>query len=140
MLEINQSISIPRDELVFTYARSSGPGGQNVNKVNTKVTMHWDVQASEALPADVRERFCDRYATRISKDGMLVLYSQRYRDQARNVEDCMAKLKEFVLAVASPPKARRKTKPTRGSIKRRLENKRKKGEKKQSRRKDWGKD
>jgi len=137
MLTVNDKIAVPKDEFVFSYARSSGPGGQNVNKLNTKVTMHWDVTSTSSLPEDVRERFCKKYRRRISKEGELVLYSQRFRDQARNVDDCLSKLREFILEVAEPPKPRKPTKPTRGSIRRRLDNKRKKGDKKQSRGQNW---
>jgi ribosome-associated protein len=137
MLEVNERISIPLKEFDFSFARSSGPGGQNVNKVNTKVTLHWPIMKSADLPVDVRDRFLDRYPRRINRDGQVVVISERFRDQGRNVADCLNKLRDLILAVATAPKKRKPTKPTRGSRERRLQGKRQKSEKKQSRRKKW---
>jgi ribosome-associated protein len=123
MIVVNSRISIPRSELRMTFARSGGPGGQNVNKVNSKVTIHWPVATSPSLPDDVRQRFLARFANRITNDGELVLTSQETRDQPTNIEDCLSKLREMVLSVASAPKKRRPTKPTKGSQRRRLESK-----------------
>ncbi len=138
MLEVNHRISIPLKEFEFTFARSSGPGGQNVNKVNSKVTLHWDVTTSPSLPDDVRSRFLTQYSRRINKEGFLVIHSERFRDQGRNVADCTNKLRDLILAVATAPKRRRPTKPTKGSKERRLAGKREKSQKKQARRKSWG--
>ena len=137
MLEVNHRISIPLKEFQFTFARSGGPGGQNVNKVNSKVTLHWDVTTSPSLPEDVRARFLGQYPRRINKDGLLVINSERFRDQGRNVADCTNKLRDLILVVATPPKKRRPTKPTKGSKERRLAGKREKSLKKEQRRKDW---
>lgn len=106
---VNDQISIPRDELNFSFVRSSGPGGQNVNKLNTKAVLRWSLVGTSSLPVDVHHRFTARYARRINDAGELVLSSQRYRNQARNVRDCEAKLRDLILAVAVPPKPRRKT-------------------------------
>ena len=138
MLEVNHRISIPLKEFAYTFARSSGPGGQNVNKVNSKVTLHWDVTNSPSLPEDVRVRFLAQYPRRINKEGLFVINSERFRDQGRNVTDCTNKLRELILLVATPPKKRRPTKATKGSKERRLAGKREKSEKKQGRRKGWG--
>ncbi|MEX0819985.1 MAG: alternative ribosome rescue aminoacyl-tRNA hydrolase ArfB, partial [Pirellulaceae bacterium] len=124
MLEINHRIAIPLKEFAFTFARSSGPGGQNVNKVNSKVTLHWDVTNSPNLPDDVRDRFLAQYPRRINKEGQLVISSERFRDQGRNVTDCTNKLRDLILTVATPPKKRRPTRPTKGSKERRLAGKR----------------
>src|SRR4051812_20726542 len=113
MLSVNSRITIPEAELEFSYARSSGPGGQNVNKVNSKAQLRWPATSSAALPADVRARFLTRYASRLTTEGELLIVSQRYRDQGRNVTDCLEKLKEMILAVAIAPKRRRPTKPSR---------------------------
>jgi ribosome-associated protein len=123
MIVVNSRISIPRTELRMTFARSGGPGGQNVNKVNSKVTIHWPVATSPSLPEEVRQRFLARFANRITNEGELVLTSQETRDQPTNIEDCLSKLREMVLSVASAPKKRRPTKPTKGSQRRRLESK-----------------
>ena len=133
-LEVEGGLRIPLREFSFSYARSSGPGGQNVNKVNTKVQLRWDLTKSPSLPEAVRQRFLDAFGTRVTNDGELVLSSTRYRDQARNQEDCLEKLRQMLASVARPPKKRRKTKPTRGSVRRRLESKKRNSEKKEGRR------
>jgi ribosome-associated protein len=140
MLRINQRIEIPHDEFRWSYARSSGPGGQNVNKVSSKATLHWSVATSPSLPQDVRARFRARFGHRINKQGELVLQSQRYRDQARNLEDCLDKLRGMILEVASPPKPRKATRPSRGAKERRLRAKRESSDRKQSRRSPHGED
>ncbi len=132
-IRVNSQISIPRAEFSLSFVRSSGPGGQNVNEVNSKVQLRWSVVASRALPEDVRQRFLARYARRISERGELVLSSQRYRDQAKNIADCENKLHEIVSTVALPPKRRRKTKVPRSVREDRLRDKRVRAEKKQRR-------
>ena len=133
-LTVTNSLRIPLDEFEFTYARSSGPGGQNVNKVNSKALLRWPVRTSPSLPEAVRQRFLSRYGNRVTAEGDVLISSQRYRDQAKNVDDCLAKLQEMLAAVAVAPVRRKRTKPSRGSIKRRLESKRRTSEKKRNRR------
>jgi len=116
-------LRVPARELTIRFVRSSGAGGQNVNKVSTKAVLRWPVLASRALPADVRTRFAERFATRITVNGELVLTSDRHRDQGRNVADCLAKLDAMLDAVATPPRPRRKTRPSRGAVERRLDDK-----------------
>jgi ribosome-associated protein len=135
MLNVNEKISIRLTEFNFSYARSPGPGGQNVNKVNSKVILKWSLEKTKALPESVRHRFTQKFAKRISHDGVLVITSHRFRDQGRNVADCLGKLREMILSVAEEPKRRKKTKVPRGVKLRRLENKRKKSLTKQTRRK-----
>lgn len=127
-------IAIPLRELRFQYARSSGAGGQNVNKVETKATLRWAVAESTALPAAVRARFLARHARRITRDGELVLSSQRFRDRGRNVADCIEKLHALLDEVAVAPRKRRPTKPTRAAKERRLEHKRRRSSLKAARR------
>ena len=135
MLTVNSRISIPYTEFDFTFTRSGGPGGQNVNKLNTKVTLRWAVTTSQSLPVDVRARFTQKYHRRITKDGEFIITSQRYRDQGRNVADSLDKLRCLLLEVATVPKRRRPTRPTRGSVERRLKNKKRVSDRKQSRKK-----
>ena len=134
-LFVSNSIQIPLAEFDFVYARSSGPGGQNVNKVNSKVQLRWDVAASSALPPEVALRFKTLHRRRITNDGIFTLVSQRYRDQPRNREDCLERLSELVLEATKVPKTRRPTKATRSSHRRRLADKKQRSERKQSRRK-----
>ena len=134
MLFVPPNIRIADDELKFTFVRSSGPGGQNVNKVNSKAVLRWNVQSSPGLPDPVRERFVSRFGGRLTESGDLILTSQRYRDQNRNEEDCLEKLRTMLLAVALAPKRRRQTKPTRASVERRKTQKRETSHKKQQRR------
>jgi len=134
MLQITESIAIPMDEIEFTYSRSSGPGGQHVNKVNTKATLRWDIGATSALPEDVRQRALDRYASRISKEGHFLITSQRHRERERNTEDCLEKLRALLAAVVAVPKPRRKTKPSKASKQRRLQEKKRQSNKKEMRR------
>ncbi len=126
---------IPERELDFSFARSSGPGGQNVNKTETKATLRWDVASSGALPADVRARFMRTFATRITNQGELVLSSQRHRDRLRNIDDCLEKLAAMLRQVATPRRKRRPTRPSRGAVERRItEKKRRSGAKRERRR------
>jgi len=132
-LRIAPNIAIPLSEVDFSFVRSSGPGGQNVNKLNTKAVMRWNVVASSALPDGVRARFIERYRRRITTGGDIVLSSQRYRHQQRNIDDCLQRLKSMITAIATPPTPRRPTRRSRASIERRLNKKRRQSEKKQRR-------
>jgi ribosome-associated protein len=134
MIVVEPDIRIPDRELRFSFVRSSGPGGQNVNKVNSKAVLRWSVATSGGLHEPVRQRFISRYGTRINDAGELILTSERYRDQPRNEEDCRKKLQEMLAAVARPPKRRKKTKPTRASVERRHVQKRTRSQRKQARR------
>lgn len=125
--------TVPLRELEIRFVRSSGPGGQNVNKVNSKAVLRWAFGESRALPAAVRERFADRYAQRLTREGEIVLSSDRYRDQGRNAADCVAKLQAMVAAVATPPRPRKATRPTRASRERRLTDKRRRSQTKERR-------
>ena len=133
-MNVNHEIQIDDNDLDISFARSGGPGGQNVNKVSSKAILRWNVYASEALPAGVRARFLEKYSSRLTKDGDLILQSQKYRDQGRNVVDCMNRLRDMILSVATAPRKRRKTRPSAGARQRRLNDKKRTSEKKQSRR------
>jgi ribosome-associated protein len=132
-LRINARISIPRTELRFSFVRSSGPGGQNVNKVASKAVLRWTVEGSPSLPDDVRVRLTAANRRRINDRGELILTSQRYRDQAKNIDDCLDKLRQLVLIAASPPRPRKKTRVPKSSRESRLREKRSISEKKQRR-------
>jgi len=138
MLIVSPSLSIPESELSFTFVRSSGAGGQNVNKVNSKAQLRWSPVASASLPPDLRERFLARFGGRLSGEGDLIIVSDRFRDQARNRADCLEKLREMLLLVLRPPKRRKPTKPTRGARERRHKEKRQRSERKQQRRRFAG--
>jgi ribosome-associated protein len=133
MLQIAH-ITIPDDELQFSFSRSSGPGGQNVNKVSSKATMRWAATISTSVPADVRHRFLAKYASQLTKDGDLVIYSQEFRDQPKNIEACRQKLLAMIASVVTPPKKRRPTRPTKGSKTRRLSDKKSRAKIKEGRR------
>ena len=132
-LYVNARLTIPSDEILISTARSSGPGGQNVNKVNSKVTLHWSPGNCSALRADWRRRFVAGYANRINREGQVVISSQQYRDQSRNLADARQRLVSMLLSCQSPPKSRKATRPTLGSKRRRLEQKRQQSQKKQNR-------
>jgi ribosome-associated protein len=133
MLVVSPDLKIPLREFQFTFARSSGPGGQNVNKVNSKATLRWSVVESGSLPEAVRRRLLARYRSQVTVTGELIVSSQRFRDAGRNVADCLGKLRSILLAVARPPTPRKPTRPTRGSRERRLSGKRLQADKKRGR-------
>lgn len=135
MLFAAPEIQIPEEELTFTFARSSGPGGQAVNKVNTKAVLRWDFANSRALSEGARARFLERFGNRLTKNGELIITSDEHRDQRRNQESCREKLAGLLASIARPPKVRRPTKPTRGSKERKLDAKKRVGQNKALRRK-----
>src|SRR5262245_33785552 len=124
MLEVTPHIRIPFDEFEWSFARSGGPGGQNVNKVASKAVLRWPLDSSPSLPDEVKARFRIRFPSRITTDGDVVIASELTRDQARNREDCLEKLVAMLRSAAVAPKVRRPTKPSRASHRRRVEAKR----------------
>ena len=136
-LPIDAQITIAADELATSFARSAGPGGQNVNKLNTKAVLRWRVASSESVPPAVRARFLARYGNRVNREGELVLSSDQYREQGRNLEACRERLRAMVLAVATPPRRRIKTRPSRAAVERRIEAKQRQAEKKRNRRRGF---
>lgn len=120
-LYINDKIMIEPWELVEQFIHSAGPGGQNVNKVATSVQLRFDLQNSPSVPQHIKTRAIKIAGRRINKEGVIVLEASKHRSQERNREDARNRLKELLIEASKPPPPpRRKTKPTRGSIERRL--------------------
>jgi ribosome-associated protein len=134
MLDIDDRIHIPDEELDWKFVRSGGPGGQNVNKVASKAVLRWNVLGSSSLPPEVKARLQTQQANRLTTEGDLLLTSQRYRDQDRNRQDCLDKLRALILKAMATPKVRKKKKPTRASRERRLAAKRHRSAAKSTRR------
>lgn len=124
MIGVGPYFTIPEWELEFSFVRSSGPGGQNVNKVNSKCQLRWNVVASASVPAHLRDRVLGKLQSKLTLAGDLVVASDLFRDQPRNKEDCLRKLQEIVLEACRIEKARKATKPTRSSQRKRENSKR----------------
>lgn len=134
MIKVTPDITISEDEIQIQFMRASGPGGQHVNKTSTAVQLRFDIKNSLSLPVDIRERLLQIPDRRITADGVLVITARRYRSQDQNRQDAVQRLVDLVYKSALKPRRRRKTKPSRASIKRRLEHKRRQGAKKGMRR------
>jgi len=135
MALIKPGLEIPDEELVFTYSRSGGPGGQNVNKVASKAHLRWRPDASAlVLPLGALDRMKSTFPSRFTTEGEILIVSQEYRDQERNRQECLDKLVAMIRACLYPPRPRKKTKPTWGSQIRRMEEKKRQSERKQNRR------
>jgi ribosome-associated protein len=133
-LPVTARITLLADELQWKAVRASGPGGQNVNKVATKVELRFDLANSHSLDFGVKARLRALAGSRLDADGALVVVSQATRSQEQNLEDARQKLAELVRRALVVPKRRRATRPSRGAVERRLEGKRRQREKKQTRR------
>ena len=126
MLQISNTITIPDTELDISAIRAQGSGGQNVNKVASAVHLRFDIQAS-SLPSFYKERLLKLKDRRISRDGIIIIKAQRFRSQDKNRDDALDRLRELIKNAAVTQKARRATKPTLGSQKRRLKQKEQRG-------------
>jgi ribosome-associated protein len=124
MLSITRSISIPDPELRWSFARSGGPGGQNVNKVASKAILRWDLAGSSSFPEEAKGRLWRQEPGRITTAGELIVTSERYRDQERNRQDCLEKLAAMLRRALIAPRKRKATRPSRASKQERLKQKR----------------
>ena len=134
MFEIMENLHIPDSEMQWSFVRSSGPGGQNVNKVASKAVLRWNAKGSPSLPAEIKVRLLAQQKNRITGQGDLIISSQRFRDQERNKDDCLRKLQSMLLQAAIPPKQRKSSRPTRASKEARLAGKRRRSQIKTTRR------
>jgi len=134
VIRVTSKIRLDENEVAFDFVRSSGPGGQNVNKVATAVQLRFDVGTSPSLPDEVRARLRNVARNRINADGILVIEARRHRSQVRNREDAMRRLVDLIRNATEKPMPRRKTRPSAASRERRLEEKRRRSRVKRKRR------
>lgn len=133
-LRIGPQLTIPADELAEAFSRSGGPGGQNVNKVASTVELRWNLPASRALTPALRDQLMARLGNQLTAAGDLLVVSSRTRDQVRNRADARERLAELVRAALVRPRKRVKTRPSRGSVERRLGEKKRRAQVKRARR------
>lgn len=142
MIPITNKVSIRDDELVFRASRSGGPGGQNVNKVNTRITLVFDLAGSPSLTDSQRQRIAEKLATRIDKEGALRVVSQKHRTQEANRRAAIERFVALLAEALRPEPVRKKTKVSAGARERRLKDKKQRGQLKKSRtashwKRDW---
>ena len=133
-IEINARLTIPGSEIQVTYARSSGPGGQHVNKTSSRALLRWNLESSEAPDDATRTLLREKLSGRLTAEGDLLIASERHRESGRNVQDALERFQALLRTALTPRKKRRKTRPTRGSVDRRIKDKKRRSETKRQRR------
>ena len=123
MIVVDERITIPDTELTVSWARSGGAGGQHVNKTSTKAVLRWSFGSSTSLSLEVKERFRNKFGTRLSADDELILNCDGSRSASTNLNDCEERLAEMVRSVLTAPRKRKKTKPTKSALERRKQEK-----------------
>jgi ribosome-associated protein len=137
-IRVNDRLTIPAAEVAWRFSRSSGPGGQGVNTTDSRVELSWDLTGSPSLPTALKERAVERLGHRLV-NGVLTVTASEHRSQLRNREAAATRLAGLVAsAIAAPPRVRRATRPSRGSVERRIAQKKRRGETKRNRRSDPG--
>ena len=132
-LRVSSRLELPVAELSLRFSHSGGPGGQNVNKVETRVELRFDLVGSKALSDAQKERLQERLATRITRSGELIVRADKHRERGRNMEEARVRLAKLIAGALEVARPRKPTKPTRGSQRRRLESKRQRSETKRRR-------
>ncbi len=133
MIPITEDLAIPDEEVAFTTSRSGGPGGQNVNKLETRVTLRFDLAGSGVLSEEQKARLLERLATRITKEGVLLVTSQKHRTQAANRDAAAERLAELIREALREEAPRKKTRPSKAAKARRLDEKRRQSQRKRER-------
>ncbi len=125
-IPITEQLELDQDELIWTFVHSSGPGGQNVNKVSSAVQLRLDIPRSHSIPRDIQPRLIALAGSRVTQDGVLVLKGNRFRTQEQNRRDVLERLAQLVRQAATKPPPRRRTRPPASAKRRRLDSKRRK--------------
>jgi ribosome-associated protein len=133
MIKVTDNITISENEIEEEFVRSSGPGGQNVNKVSTAVQLRFKVLGSPSLPDEVKNRLIKAAGNKMTSEGVLVIIARRYRTQEKNRQDALNRLIELIIKASVPPKRRKKTSPSTASKFERLESKKRRSNIKSSR-------
>ena len=136
MIPISDGLAIPSAEVTFEFIRASGPGGQKVNRTASAVQLRYDLEASQALTAEIKSRLRYLARNRINQQGTLIIEAKRYRSQTRNRQDAIERLQALVRRAAQPPKPRRPSRPSASAEERRLDKKRRLAQRKRERRYD----